>query len=47
MWSEPVTLGGGMTMQKGSAPSLAPAPARNASALSHSSRMRGSSAAAS
>ena len=32
MWSEPVTLGGGMTMENGSAPGSAPAPARKASA---------------
>ena len=34
IWSEPVTFGGGMTMEKAGAPGLAPAPARKAPASS-------------
>ena len=37
MWSEPVTFGGGMTIENGFAPGLAPAPALKAPAFSHAS----------
>ena len=47
MCSEPVTFGGGMTIEYGFAPGSAAAPARNACRASHSSVMRGSIAAAS
>jgi hypothetical protein len=47
MCSEPVTFGGGSRMVKGSAPGLAFAPARKASAASHFAEMRGSAARAS
>ena len=39
MWSEPVTFGGGMTIENGSAPGSAPAPARKAPAFSQRSRI--------
>ena len=47
MWSEPVTFGGGSSIEKGSAPGLALAPARKASAASQRALIAGSAVAAS
>jgi hypothetical protein len=46
MCSEPVTFGGGITMEKGSAPGPALAPALKAPASSQSREMRASASAA-
>ena len=47
MWSEPVTLGGGITTEKGWPPGRAPAPALKAPAASQRAQTRASALAAS